>query len=740
MKQAKTIVLVVVAAVMALVTWQLHETEKRRQETDLARNRLFAFDCNEVRRIEITTSAAHLVCRKLTEDGKSRWHLVEPVEDRADNAAIDSILAELGELEKNIIPGGADAPAPAPAQYGLDKPRATLSFHTGEESHMLKLGTLSIDGTYRYAMADGTDDIVAVQKQIFDLLNRPLGDFRDKDLVDVKRHTAAEVTMAPRKGPVLSLSKRTGRWELNAPVKDLADGLAVGKLIDKLDALRATQFVDDAPADPARYGLDRPVLQVTVSTTEGNEPVTMTFGNGFGEEPEPERYAAVSNRKAVFAVKTEALEDLVRGEPNDFRSRDIAEVTVTRITRVRLLGPASTVELAKTGDEWNFTAGLAGSADAGAVRKFLTELNDIEVASFVDDAPSDLSAYGLAEPTEIRIAEASGEFRSVLLVGSEGADGLYARRPGFPGVFAVKSDFGAWTENEFAFLPRLVLRLPKLQIAKVRFESPRRRGVIEKDEDGKWRMVEPIDAACDGLSVDAMLQAASNLKADSFVARLAEADPRRFGFDKPSFKLALTTRTKDAEKTTTILLGKRSEQGRTYAQASGEELVFTLSSWVTSDLEREPLPRDIGDLYAGEPLKVSIEYEGATTVLAVSPEGRWAVEGLAPAETDNDKAKATARAFDYLRAVRYEAYAPTGLAPYGLDDPKAVVAGTFADGTVTVRIGATNHEGQYYALVEGRPSVVLLAPFDVRKFLVMRGDFRKRAASETLPDAESLPP
>jgi len=726
MKWMKTAIVVAVAAGMAVATLYLYHKEKQRDAVDLHKGRVFAFDIDRVEQIEIRNARTHVRCRRQLRDGSRSWRLAAPVDDIAERGTIDVVLAAVAGLTKKATPGAGQGSQAVLGTYGLDKPEAEAAFLVDGERHSLKLGALSVDGAYRYALATGSDGVILVEKAIFDTVNKPLSAFRGKDIIDVKRHTARKLALVGRDGARLELVQSADGWQLTEPMSDCADTFAVGRLIDKLDRLRVAAFVDDSPEEPVAYGLSAPVLEIAVVTSDAPDPITARFGKEFGPENDLLYYTSVSGRDGVFGVKVDAVHDLAGNELNDFRSRDIAQVTPTQVTRIEVTGGQGGVQLARADDgKWYFSPDMSAPADGEAVRKFLVQLNNIEVASFVDDNPTSLAPYGLAVATEIRLGTESGELRKILLTGASGEEGLYARRPGFPSVFTVRSDFAYWTETEFAFLPGKVLRLPKAHVTQVRFESPRRSGTIEKTPEGKWRMTEPIEAACDEVSVDAALSAMCILDAERFIARVAGSDAAELGFAPPSFKLRVTTCTRDVEKETTILLGKRTTEGFVYARVSDHDLVFVLTAWQADELMREPLPRNVGDALASEPVRLAITRGGETTILAATPDGRWAVEGLAAGETDSQKAKLTARTFDYLRALRYAGYAPSDLSAYGLDKPQAVLVGTFADGEVTVRIGGTDSEGQYFALVEGQPSVLVLSAFDVQKFLVTPSDFRR---------------
>lgn len=269
----------------------------RRTAFDLRDKTLLKFDRDKANGLELTHGNTTLRFQRRGAD----WVVVQPAAMRADFAAIEGLITSLqATLMQKFV--AADASAAELRTYGLDRPTATASVLMGEERVTLMLGRT--DNAETYARIASRPAVVMVAPTIVADLNKPLNDYRRRDLFDQRSFSTKRVEF--KRGQETLVFTKTAAadgkeaWK-NAAGAD-ADALKVEDVLTKLSNLRVATF--EQRVDPA---LRAPALTVTaqfgqskdekrtetvtlaksgasVVASRGDEPGAMTLeGMGFDE-------------------------------------------------------------------------------------------------------------------------------------------------------------------------------------------------------------------------------------------------------------------------------------------------------------------------------------------------------------------------------------------------------------------------------------------------------------------------
>lgn len=110
-------------------------------------------------------------------------------------------------------------------------------------------------------------------------------------------------------GQVRAERAESGEWRLTNPASALADAVRLDSVGRQLGSLVASRVVEEQPSDLGTYGLDRPVLTVTVGLKDGRQE-ELVFGqtNPAGLS----RYARKGDDPRVYLVSNSLYEDLNR--------------------------------------------------------------------------------------------------------------------------------------------------------------------------------------------------------------------------------------------------------------------------------------------------------------------------------------------------------------------------------------------------------------------------------------------
>jgi hypothetical protein len=297
----------------------------------------------------------------------------------------------------------------------LPKPSATGG------QHLLAFGYQNPTRTAYYARIDDRKDVALLSASTIDAaFRRPLSDFRDRHLArfDPDRATTVELASPER---TLSLRRIDGRWWIERP-HYLADEAQVRGLLTRLRDLQAVEL----GREPAPTPLISPAaLEVAVRGARDSALAELTIG--------PEIQAG---SEALHFARASALPVMASIRPDDFAGLTLT-VTDLRDRHLVDLAGAAIDSVVIVAGERRFQAGAGDSAFA-AVFQGLPEWSAMSFASETALGAAALAPYGLAPPRIALQAKLRNDgVREVYLGRAEPSGGVFAARPGEPGVLVV---------------------------------------------------------------------------------------------------------------------------------------------------------------------------------------------------------------------------------------------------------------------------------------------------------------
>jgi hypothetical protein len=185
-----------------------------------------------------------------------------------------------------------------------------------KEPRILLLG---LSGTVRagevtaVAASAGTGPVVIVDAKDVRDLSKSAADLRDKSVVgsfDMKDVKRLRVSVGGKR--LVLERKGDDDWRVLEPAKGAAKELKVTGLILALRGLRWKEIASADGADPARFGLDKPEIEVDVLKADGGELAALAVGRA----DDKVAYVRSKSSPAIYAVDPKSLEDL-RKAPTD---------------------------------------------------------------------------------------------------------------------------------------------------------------------------------------------------------------------------------------------------------------------------------------------------------------------------------------------------------------------------------------------------------------------------------------
>ena len=416
------VALVLVAVVVLVVRPDLLDGE-----TPAGPPRIFEFEKHEVVRVEVVKPGEDPVVLA-EQDGQ--W-TIEGTGFEAGRSMVNRVKHQLHDLTARATV--VEDPE-SPELYGLGENaiRVQLTLRDGGTLGF-RAGDPNPSSVSYYIQPDSGDTVYTVKKSAVDYYSLTLDEFRERrfatfDSKDVNRLTVVlDLEGAPDRLDVERVGDR--QWQLHAPVEMGANDDRVRRLIGRVNALKARDFVEVPPESRstrlAEMGLDAPRADITLRFG-AREPLRVRVGVDAPSDNRFEElaYMLLDDEDTVYVARRGLLEEFTE-DPRELRNRRVVDLKAADVVAVdAVLVPDGDDDLSGehgvrfAAERWFWADGVpfAGST-AERVARSLAEL---EVDVFVSDDPSSLSGYGLEPPTARVVLSDEDGNEKVVRIGSEG--------------------------------------------------------------------------------------------------------------------------------------------------------------------------------------------------------------------------------------------------------------------------------------------------------------------------------
>jgi Domain of unknown function (DUF4340) len=387
-----------------------------------ARRRVLGPEASDIRSLEIA-SVAPTGSFSLARRGDT-WWVTKPLEWPANRPAVDRITNELIFLEHVTSFNVRDLAKndQSLASYGLDKPKLSISFTSGEGATKSSAITLQIGdtvGNNLYVLSPDGERIHVVSRALLDSLMLPFEQLRADTLFTIPVYEARSLILQPAPPALRTYVRREpSRWVFETPILARASKNAVDLTINELNELRVKSFAtQNAPTSPTAT----PKLRVTLEGNSRRE--TLLIGDALPSS-ETEFYAKFEDRsgprEALFTVTVPAkLREKLRNAQDELREKHILDFDANAVAAITLTAPNQPQLVLQRLDTKNAQPGsaregvwqivrrgdaaqgpLAIPADPGAIQRLLEQLAQFAATKFLTEsaAATDLENWGFNRP------------------------------------------------------------------------------------------------------------------------------------------------------------------------------------------------------------------------------------------------------------------------------------------------------------------------------------------------------
>ena len=435
MKFKTTIILF--AVFLVLLAFVLFFEYKGMSEKDEG-EKLLALSSDDVQKITFKKEYETIIFQK---DEEGEWLITEPLEAKADKYEVDRLADDFSNLRIERV---VEKEPEELAKYGIPQKEISLWFKDKDKPVKILIGMENTLGNTFFAKRDDETRVVLIPSSLKSLMEKSLFDFREKNIFKFEADDVKNVKLRAKK-TLWVASKKGEEWFFRNPVNALAKTSKIDDILSSLSNLKAKEFVSEEKKkdDVKKYGLDRPVYEITLGMPLENQEVTF-----FLHKEEDKLYATTSLSTKIVETEDTLLTDLEK-EAEELREKKVASFYSWEANRLHLKMGEIDWELVKDEeDNWHFESPLKEEADRSKIQTFIRKIESLEAAEFIDP-PLSLKDYGLDNPNaEVKIwieeDEDKGNAKEItVLIGSEDKEAkkVVVKNARFDYLFRMDSAF-----------------------------------------------------------------------------------------------------------------------------------------------------------------------------------------------------------------------------------------------------------------------------------------------------------
>jgi hypothetical protein len=346
---------------------------------------------------------------ELAKDPTNRtWRIARPVPARADQERIAGLLEALRSARVHRYV--ADAPGDL-ERFGLQHPVMALSFLNGtNQRQAIEFGAaLTNEPGLIHARLVGHGNVVAIPRQLADLLSQPYKNFHEAQLVSFQPAALDRVVIDSTEKFALQ-REPDGRWSGKGGADRVPiDSMLLNRFLTDFLALEILDIAREVPtdADLKSFGLLNPAASYAFFEQLTNAAGIMTnilFSEvSFGTNQSDRIYARRSDELPVYMASLAQMLALPR-RVFELRDRRVWEIPASTIVRVSLSNDAGTNSLERTASgTWSEDVILHEAISEAVLR-----LAALEAVEWSSKGEQRMATFGMRENSPRLMIETRG--------------------------------------------------------------------------------------------------------------------------------------------------------------------------------------------------------------------------------------------------------------------------------------------------------------------------------------------
>jgi hypothetical protein len=333
----------------------------------------------------------------------------------------------------------------------LAEPRGSITLFTPEDKQgqILQIGSVpEKEKDQIHVRFASRNAVYTLPKKIEEILNTKPNDLRDRHLVRFETNVLDRITIDAAGKNKIVLARKNENWTIANRNNQPANADEVNRLIETLRNAQITKFAADVASELGKYGLDKPQLQLTLSsfasentaeTKSGEQPfATIAFGKTEGED----LYARLGDEPFIVAVKRNLL-DKIFVDPLQWQDVVTFRFKPEQVHRLSVVTDREQSILRGPKNEWTWVTG-SGPINQTNVQSLLNTLTSLHAVRWVG---ATTPAHGFEKPQIVITFTTSPDDKNMhkLLVGAPNGEGMwFGKTDERDGTFVISNpDFNA---------------------------------------------------------------------------------------------------------------------------------------------------------------------------------------------------------------------------------------------------------------------------------------------------------
>lgn len=417
-----TLIVVAVAIALACFVYFYDSKHSSKPPVDETSKPAFAVKADTISSLTIHNASTTVSLSKSGAD----WNLTQPIDTRADQTAVGSIVNDLSDLQIQR----SFTPTDNLSKYALADPALKIEFRGANGSlHTVELGSKDFSNSSVYAVVDGSKQIDMVSPSLFDDSNKPVSQLRDRSILDLNNSQVTALTLTDPDGK-FSVTKAEAGWEISSPRHALADSNTIDALVSSLSSSKFTNVVSETGSDPAKYGLGHPTLTLDATAQGGKQFHLVLSKKG------TDYYGRDLSRPLIFSVDASTYNSFDKNF-FDLRDKGILQFDPTTVATVTVQNANGTMECSQgKNGQWSMVEPVDDKGKGIQSWKILDPLQNTRATKIYDSPSSAILAHLKKPAIQLTLIDRSKKTTTIEISAASG-NSVYVRTSAGPEVYEV---------------------------------------------------------------------------------------------------------------------------------------------------------------------------------------------------------------------------------------------------------------------------------------------------------------
>jgi len=376
----------------------------------------------------------------------------------------------------------------------------------------------------------------------------------------------------------------TGEWQMTEPVEAKGDSGAISTFLSFLSNLNFSRVVEESPKNLSTFGLQAPVMEVTLLTKEGE-----TKGIRVGEDHPMGNQVYLARLSEDRVLTASITKDRLDRQAYDLRDKTILGFEVSKVKKLERTRNGEILVFEKLENSWQLSEEeTTARGSKSKIESFLGTIQTGRVKEFLEEHPEQLSSYGLKNSKlTVKLTERDNNKVHILSIGGGTDNGFYAKTISSKNVFLIDQLLFDTVNNtrlvDFMDESLVDFKTEKLTDITLRMRNEIVQLTRDKKDSQSWTIEKPIKTQANAATINSLLFDLKGIRIAEFIQR-SITNPKSYGLDQPEKEITLTYKNK---KTWTLGLGSQtSNKDHYFAKRTGEKTIFTLKKSDTKTIFR----------------------------------------------------------------------------------------------------------------------------------------------------------